>query len=128
MRETHSGAILRAHNPLPKTGTAGTSRRDCARSGRLITEIVAVSGRHVALDHVSLPGNEREWLDKEGEEGQTEVQGLVHPVSFLPLAVRLILVAKAHVIGDLLRLCRSDALPVGIGDALWLALDDERGE
>ena len=40
----------------------------------------------------------------------------------------MVLVAEAHVIGDLLRLCRRDALPVGIGDALWLSLDDERGE
>ena len=103
MGEAHSGTVFGTDDPLPEAGAAlGAVWRHSAGSGGLVAQIVAVRGGHVSLDDFTLGGDEGGSWDEVGEEGEAEVEGLAEAAGLLPLGVRLVLVAEAHVIGDLL--------------------------
>ena len=64
-REAMSLAILSADNPLPETGTSSATLGHCAGSSRCHRVIIGVSGGHVALDDVLLPGDQSQRRDED---------------------------------------------------------------
>ena len=103
MCEAHSGTIFGTDDPLPEAGAAvGAPFRHSAGSGGLVAQLIAVRGGHVSLDSFALGGDERGGWDEVGEEGEAKVYGFAEAAGLFPLGVRLILVAEAHMIGDLL--------------------------
>ena len=126
MWETHGATVLSAHDPLPEASTAGAALRDCAWGRCRIALIIAVCSRDVAFDHVFLMVVQSQWRNEQRKEGQTKLQGRIHPFGLFPLGAGMIFVAETHMVRDLLRLSRRDTLPVGIGHTLRLSLDNER--
>ena len=126
MSETHGGAVLGAHDPLPEASTASDTLRHCAGGCCRVASIKAVCSRDVAFNDVFLLVVQSKCRNEKRKELKTERQGIVHPLYLFPLGLGTIFVAEAHMVRDLLRLSRRDTLPVGIGHTLRLSLDNKR--
>jgi len=63
--EGMSLAILSADNPLPETGPSSATRGHRAGSSHCRGVIIGVSGGHVALNDVLLPGDQSQRRDED---------------------------------------------------------------